>query len=77
MQIQCEFLWRGETRDYREPVPETVRVASREWPLLLQTISDPALDTTCWDGGRLYMFIRVRNARRGDFSKIATVTQTH
>ena len=28
MQIECEFLWRGATRHYRDRVPETVRVAA-------------------------------------------------
>lgn len=67
----------SERRDYRQPVPETIRVASRQWCLLLQIDSDPALKMNWWDGGRLYVFIRARDAKRGDFSKIVTVTQTH
>ncbi|MFN9848749.1 MAG: DUF1963 domain-containing protein, partial [Alphaproteobacteria bacterium] len=77
MQIECEYLWRGQTRDYREDVPETIRVAARQWRLLLHIDSDPALNMNWWDGGRLYVFIRTRDARRGDFSKIVTITQTY
>jgi uncharacterized protein YwqG len=77
MQIECEYLWRGQTRDYRDDVPETIRVAARQWRLLLQIDSDPALNMNWWDGGRLYVFIRARDAKRGDFSKIVTITQTH
>ena len=77
MQIECEFLRQGKTRDYRETVPDAIRVASRQWRLLLQIDSDPALNMNWWDGGRLYVFIRARDARRGDFSRIVTITQTH
>ncbi len=77
MGIECEYLWRGLTRDYREPVPDTLRIAARQWRLLLQIDSDPALNMNWWDGGRLYVFVRARDAKRGDFSKTVTVTQTH
>ena len=77
MGIECEYLWRGLTRDYREPVPDTLRIAARQWRLLLQIDSDAALNMNWWDGGRLYVFIRARDAKRGDFSKTVTVTQTH
>ena len=53
MQIECEFLWRGATRHYRDRVPETVRVASRQCRVLLQIESDPSLNTNWWDGRRL------------------------
>lgn len=77
MAVECEYLWRGQTRDYREPVPDALRQAARQWRLLLQIDSDPALKMNWWDAGRLYVFIRARDAKRGDFSKTVTITQTH
>jgi uncharacterized protein YwqG len=77
MALECEYLHRGLTRDYREPVPDDIRQASWQWRLLLQIDSDPALNMNWWDAGRLYVFVRARDAKRGDFSKTVTVTQTH
>ena len=77
MALECEYLHRGLTRDYREPVPDGLRRASWQWRLLLQIDSDPALNMNWWDAGRLYVFVRARDAKRGDFSKTVTITQTH
>lgn len=77
MAIECEYLWRGLTRDYQQPVPPKLKHAARQWRLLMQIDSDPALGMEWWDAGRLYVFIRARDAKRGDFSKTVTLTQTH
>lgn len=77
MAIESEYLHRGLTFDYREPVPDDVRRASRQWRLLLQIDSDPALGMNLWDGGRIYVFVRARDAKRGDFSKTVTITQSY
>lgn len=77
MALECEYLHRGLTRAYGDPVPDDLRRASWQWRLLLQVDSDPALNMNWWDGGRLYVFVRARDARRGDFSKTVTLTQTH
>lgn len=77
MQIECEYLYRGRTRRHDEAVPDAIRRASRQWRLLLQIDSDPALGMEWWDSGRLYIFVRKRDARRGDFSKTVTITQSH
>lgn len=77
MAIECEYMRRGLTRDYNDDVPDAIRRAAREWRLLLQIDSDPALNMNWWDGGRLYVFVRARDALRGDFSKTVTITQTH
>lgn len=77
MALECEHLYRGITRDYAAPVPDAVRRASSQWRLLLQIDSDPALQMNWWDAGRLYVFVRARDAKRGDFSRIVTITQSY
>lgn len=77
MAVACEYLWRGQTQNYREPVPESLRLAARQWRLLLQIDSDPALNMNWWDSGMIYVFVRARDAKRGDFSRTVTITQTH
>ncbi|MEW5685324.1 MAG: YwqG family protein [Pseudomonadota bacterium] len=77
LQVQCEFLHRGLTPRRGEPVPDSLRRAAQEWRLLLQIDSDPELGMNWADGGCLYIFIRARDARRGDFSKTVTILQSH
>jgi uncharacterized protein YwqG len=77
MALECEYLHRGLIRDYQALVPNGLRRASWQWRLLLQIDSDPALNMNWWDGGRIYVFVRARDAKRGDFSKTVTLTQTH
>jgi uncharacterized protein YwqG len=77
MALDCEYMRRGNHRDWSNDVPDTIRRAAREWRLLLQIDSDPALNMNWWDAGRLYVFIRARDAKRGNFSKTVTITQTH
>lgn len=77
MGLACEYLWRGLTRDYSQPPPDSLALAARQWRLLLQIDSDPALGMNWWDTGRLYVFVRARDAKKGDFSKTVTLTQSH
>lgn len=72
-----EYMRRGQTRNYGEEVPEAILRASKAWRLLLQVDSDPAIGMNWWDGGRLYVFVREKDAARADFSKTVTITQTH
>lgn len=78
MWLSCEHLARGlpEPR-WGEDIPPAVERAAKEWRLLMQIDSDPALKMNFGDGGRLYVFIRERHARRADFSKTVTVWQTY
>jgi uncharacterized protein YwqG len=77
MQVSCEYLARGLEHDYREPVTDDIRGASKDWRLLLQIDSDPKLKMNWGDGGRLYVLIREQDARAGDFSKTVSLWQTY
>ena len=77
MWLSCEHLARGLPEPaWEEDIPPAVERAAKEWRLLLQIDSDPTRKMNFGDGGRLYMFIRERHARRGDFSKTAALWQT-
>lgn len=77
MAVDCEYMRRGQTRSYREETPDAILRASKDWRLLLQVDSDPAIGMNWWDAGRLYVFVRAKDAVRGDFSKTVTITQSH
>ena len=75
--IEAEYVAQGSHRDYRQDVPTELLVRARQWRLLLQIDSDDALKMNWWDGGRLFVFVREADARKGDFSRTVTLTQTH
>ena len=78
MWLSCEHLARGlPDPDWNQEVPPANERAAMEWRLLLQIDPDPALEMNFGDGGRLYVFIRERHARRGDFSKTVALWQTY
>ena len=75
---ECEYLARGlPDLDYKSPVPASIDVASKSWRLLLQIDSDVALKMNWGDGGMLYVFIREKDARAGDFSRTVTISQCY
>ena len=79
MPISCERLARGlePLGPGEEEDSETILCASKQWRLLLQIDSDPDLKMNFGDGGRLYVFIRERDARKAHFSKTVTLWQSY
>ena len=72
MAMACERHRRGEDGAYPD---EEISRSAREWRLLLQLDCDPALGLSWRHGGRLYVFIRERDALRGDFASTVTLVQ--
>jgi uncharacterized protein YwqG len=77
MALACERLARGLDPDTDEEPTPAIERASKEWRLLLQIDSDPALKMNFGDGGRLYVFIREKHAQAGRFSKTVSLWQTY
>lgn len=75
MSITAELLARGLSLN--GPLPPDIEEAAHEWRLLLQVDSDPQLGMNFGDAGRLYVFIKEKDARAGDFSKTVSNWQTY
>ncbi|MCR5877238.1 YwqG family protein [Phenylobacterium sp. J367] len=75
MSITAELLARGLPASAE--VSAEIEDAARDWRLLLQIDSDPALGMNFGDAGRLYVFIKETHARAGDFSKTVANWQTY
>jgi uncharacterized protein YwqG len=74
MAVECELAARG--LEAGAEVTDAIRRASKQWRLLLQIDSDPALKMNWGGGGRLYVFIRQKHAEAGDFSRTVTISET-
>lgn len=77
MAISCERIRRGRDPNEDEEPSPAIQRASKTWRLLLQIDSDPDLKMNWGDGGMLYVFNREQDARKGDFSKTVTISQTY
>lgn len=78
MAISCELMRRGLPPEYEgTEITPAIERASKQWRLLLQIDSDPALKMNWGDSGRLYVFIREKDALKGDFSRTVTISQSY
>ncbi|MBU1374382.1 MAG: DUF1963 domain-containing protein [Alphaproteobacteria bacterium] len=78
MAISCELMRRGLPTEYGETeITPAIERASKQWRMLLQIDSDPELKMNWGDGGRLYVFIREKDALKGDFSQTVTISQSY
>lgn len=75
MQVICELMRRGLESD--SEATSAIERAARQWRMLLQIDSDPALKMNWGDHGRLYVFIREKDARAGDFTKTVALSQSY
>jgi hypothetical protein len=74
--IACEYLSRDlDEPAFGDPIPAELEAAAEDWRLLLQIDSDPELKMDWGDGGRLYVFVRAKDARGRDFTR--TITLSH
>ncbi len=78
MAISCELIRRGLPPAYEgTEITPAIERASKQWRMLLQIDSDPALKMNWGDAGRLYVFIREKDALAGDFSRTVTISQSY
>ena len=77
MALECEWMRRGLERDYSQPPAPALIRAARQWRLLLQVDSDPPLGMNWSDTGRLYVFVREKDARAGNFTRTVALSQSH
>jgi uncharacterized protein YwqG len=81
MELECELvafgLQRGAGVKPDATQMEQLKVASKDWRLLLQLDTDNDAGMMWGDTGRLYFWIREQDARAGDFSKAWMILQCY
>lgn len=78
MGMSCELIRRGLPSIYEgTEITPAIERAAKQWRLLFQIDSDPALAMNWGDGGRLYVFVREKDARAGEFSRAITISQSY
>lgn len=76
--LVCAHMARGlPDPEYNDEIPQDIEAAMQDWRLLLQVDSDPDLRMNFGDGGRLYVFIRRVDARRGEFGATVGAWSTY
>ena len=79
MEEECQLVsggvYCGDSDGYDSARAEELRKQENDWKLLLQFDTDDDLDVMWGDSGTLYFWIRERDARAGDFSKVWFVLQ--
>lgn len=81
MEIEAELASRGvylgDGSGYDTDGPDAERIARAEWRLLLQIDSDDDADMMWGDTGTLYVWIRERDARTGNFDRPWLILQCY
>jgi uncharacterized protein YwqG len=78
MEEDCQLASNGvSVFAYTDPRRAELLAGAAEWELLLQIDSDEDLDMTWGDVGMLYFWVRRDDARRGDFSNVWMILQSH
>lgn len=78
MEIECAVAAArgGDLREIGEDDPTPAELAAaQDWRLLLQVDSDRGAGLDGFRNGRLFFWVRERDARSGDFSKVFAITQ--
>lgn len=78
MEIECAVAAArgGDLREIGEDDPTPAELAAaQDWRLLLQVDSDHGAGLDGFRNGRLFFWVRERDARSGDFSKVFAITQ--
>ncbi|HKY90960.1 MAG TPA: YwqG family protein, partial [Nevskiaceae bacterium] len=65
----------GDAKAYRHPRIAEMQAQARDWRLLLQFDTDDDLDVMWGDAGRLYFWVRERDARAGRFDQAWVILQ--
>lgn len=79
MEEECQLasagVYCGDSSGYNSARAEELRQEPNDWRLLLQIDTEDDLDLMWGDSGTIYYWIRERDARAGDFSKVWLVLQ--
>jgi hypothetical protein len=76
MPLTCQRLIAPGSEADAEELSD-VQEGRTPWRMLLQLDSDPELKMEWHDGGRIYVFVREDDSRRGDFSRTAAILQSY
>lgn len=80
MELESQLVSHGIDLDtltsLDDPRAQHLAAGAQEWRLLLQLDSDPDLDWSWGEGGRLYFWVRASEAREGDFQGVWMILQS-
>ena len=79
MELECQLVsngvYCGGSSEVGDPSTHSLAAGAKDWRLLLQVDSDDSMQVAWGDGGKLYYFIRERDARIRNFANTWVVLQ--